>query len=226
MAESTEIIARVLHEHDVTGLTCYDHEGICCPAKGCRHGMTREEARLHLPKAILAGLWADEPEPRRDVPVSMTYPPIYAKGRADRLPLPTVPVDFVDDGILWLVNTSVFWPRGFALAVSGEGGLVLIGDGREPIVTADPTLKFEAVEAVLARLRAADAAEGTPPPVQPEAWYAEALEAAAADYPREMNEETFRREAASTSLRDIPTPYTVPEWLKDRAARIRARMSR
>lgn len=45
---------------------------------------------------------------------------------------------FQDDGLLWLVNTAILHPRGYALAVfRQEGeivGLGLLGDGTEPWV--------------------------------------------------------------------------------------------
>jgi len=44
-----------------------------------------------------------------------------------------------DSGLLWLINTSVFHPRGYALGMSNEGW-VLFGDGSEPWqFGADPT---------------------------------------------------------------------------------------
>lgn len=46
-----------------------------------------------------------------------------------------VEVDMIDDGIIWLVNRSVFHPRGYALAVdSTTGKFYLYGDGAEPWV--------------------------------------------------------------------------------------------
>lgn len=44
---------------------------------------------------------------------------------------PVMPVDLRGDGLLWLVNRVVFHPRGFALAVDGQGGFSLLGDGSE-----------------------------------------------------------------------------------------------
>jgi len=44
----------------------------------------------------------------------------------------SVPVDLRADGLLWLINTVVFHPRGFALAVDSEtGAFSLMGDGSE-----------------------------------------------------------------------------------------------
>ena len=44
----------------------------------------------------------------------------------------SVPVDLRVDGLLWLINTVVFHPRGFALAVDSEtGAFSLMGDGSE-----------------------------------------------------------------------------------------------
>lgn len=47
---------------------------------------------------------------------------------------------------------------------------------------------------------------------------AAALREAADRWPREVNLETLRREAAA-SLRSIPAPYTAADWLRDRAER-------
>jgi hypothetical protein len=44
-----------------------------------------------------------------------------------------IPVDLRTDGLLWLINTTVFHPRGFALAMDVKSGaLSLMGDGTEP----------------------------------------------------------------------------------------------
>jgi hypothetical protein len=44
----------------------------------------------------------------------------------------SVPVDLIEDGLLWLINASVFHPRGFALAIApSTGELTLMGDGTE-----------------------------------------------------------------------------------------------
>lgn len=46
--------------------------------------------------------------------------------------------EFRTSGLLWLINTSVFHPRGYTLALQhNEGqveGFALAGDGKEPIV--------------------------------------------------------------------------------------------
>ncbi|MGH3549440.1 MAG: hypothetical protein ACRDQU_15305 [Pseudonocardiaceae bacterium] len=45
------------------------------------------------------------------------------------------PVDIQGDGLLWLINRSVFHPRGYALAYDPESrGFYLLGDGMEPWV--------------------------------------------------------------------------------------------
>lgn len=45
---------------------------------------------------------------------------------------PGLPVDLLDDGLLWLINRAVFHPRGFALAVDAEGGNATVyGDGSQ-----------------------------------------------------------------------------------------------
>lgn len=46
-------------------------------------------------------------------------------------------------GLLWLINTSVFWPRGFSLALTFEddgsfAGWELLGDGSQPWQHVDP----------------------------------------------------------------------------------------
>jgi len=64
-----------------------------------------------------------------------------------------------DTGLLWLVNTAVFHPRGFALALVFDGGEAvgweLTGDGTEPWMfdPTDPDLleKFAAAEQTLTR---------------------------------------------------------------------------
>ena len=45
-----------------------------------------------------------------------------------------VPVDLRADGVLWMINKSVFHPRGYALAVNTQDGgdFTLMGDGTEP----------------------------------------------------------------------------------------------
>jgi hypothetical protein len=75
-------------------------------------------------------------------------------------------VDLHDDGILWLINKSIFHGRGFALGhVPGTSDFVLLGDGtetwryatpeeqagREDLLSEDE--KFKAVEAMFARAR-------------------------------------------------------------------------
>lgn len=46
----------------------------------------------------------------------------------------SVPIDLLEDGLLWLINSTVFHPRGFALQVDTDTGeLRLQGDGREPV---------------------------------------------------------------------------------------------
>jgi hypothetical protein len=73
----------------------------------------------------------------------------------EEVPDPKNPRPFSDlreKGLLWLINTTVFHPRGFALAMAfneaGEAiGWQLLGDGKEPWAfgeSCDP--EFEAVE--------------------------------------------------------------------------------
>lgn len=66
-----------------------------------------------------------------------------------------LPVEMLDDGLLWLINKTCFHPRGFALGYSpGQKTFVMLGDGREPwSYEIDEDAKFSAVEAVFARAR-------------------------------------------------------------------------
>jgi hypothetical protein len=67
------------------------------------------------------------------------------------------PVRLREDGVLWLVNRSVFHPRGFALAVDESGDFYLVGDGSDPWIYADDVDEdalFEAVEDLFVRARA------------------------------------------------------------------------
>lgn len=76
----------------------------------------------------------------------------------EQVPEP-IPVDLLDDGLLWLINASVFHPRGFALAQNWEtGALTMAGDGSEPWTFPDtPEIheKFRAAEAFFQRARLA-----------------------------------------------------------------------
>lgn len=69
-------------------------------------------------------------------------------------------VNFRDDGILWMLNRTVFHPRGFALGIDPEASeLYLYGDGTEAwIYTLDEEGSteqdlFQKFEAMLARRR-------------------------------------------------------------------------
>jgi len=76
--------------------------------------------------------------------------------------------DWPEKGLLWLVNTTVFWPRGFALGITGTGdagsgtidsviGYSIHGDGSSPISASNDELaqkRHDAVEALFAELRA------------------------------------------------------------------------
>jgi hypothetical protein len=69
--------------------------------------------------------------------------------------------DLRDDGLLWLLNTAVLHPRGFALAFHYDDddtecrnptGWLILGDGTEPWVMRDGPENdrcFAAVEALL-----------------------------------------------------------------------------
>lgn len=71
----------------------------------------------------------------------------------------SVPFDWHDDGVLWLINRVVFHPRGFALArirtPNQPDQWALAGDGREPWTfnEDDDDASFAAVEALLDRAR-------------------------------------------------------------------------
>lgn len=61
-----------------------------------------------------------------------------------------------DNGLLWLFNTSVLHPRGFALSLVQLGGNIvgwrLLGDGTEPWTFLDECdEQFQAVERLLRR---------------------------------------------------------------------------
>lgn len=69
------------------------------------------------------------------------------------------PVDLLEDGLLWLINKTVFHPRGFALGYTPETGeFELWGNGDEPwgYANVDEDAKFRAVEAAFAKVRAAE----------------------------------------------------------------------
>ncbi len=45
----------------------------------------------------------------------------------------SIPVDFFDDGLLWLINKSLLHPRGYALGVDvNTKEMTLLGNGSEP----------------------------------------------------------------------------------------------
>ena len=71
-------------------------------------------------------------------------------------------VDLINDGLLWLINVTVFHPRGFALAVNRRGEhehwFSLQGRGVEPFVMPGDEiddLRFSQVEALFGRARRA-----------------------------------------------------------------------
>ena len=74
-----------------------------------------------------------------------------------------------EHGLLWLINTTVFHPRGFALGYSpSKKTFTLLGDGTERYTftedggaeTADTDAKFQQVEELFSAARAAHAKEG------------------------------------------------------------------
>lgn len=75
-------------------------------------------------------------------------------------------VDLREDGLLWLINRTVFHPRGFALSVHPDGKLYLEGDGSEPWVFKDePGMKARENECFrrVSRLLAPAPPSGAPP---------------------------------------------------------------
>lgn len=62
-------------------------------------------------------------------------------------------VDLQDDGILWMVNSAIFHPRGLALSRTGEGKLYLQGDGDEVWIFREDLAqgKKDAFDAMIAR---------------------------------------------------------------------------
>ncbi len=69
--------------------------------------------------------------------------------------------DLQSTGVLWYLNRTALWPRGFALALIADGTTVLgwdlVGDGTEPITSGDPDGerdRLAAVEHLLAEHRA------------------------------------------------------------------------
>ncbi len=75
-------------------------------------------------------------------------------------PTEGVPVDLRGDGLLWLINTSILHPRGYAMAIGSETGeLSLLGDGSEPWrFGMDCDEQFAAVQALLDRASAHNSA--------------------------------------------------------------------
>ena len=93
-------------------------------------------------------------------------------------PNPVVAVDLLEDGVLWLINSTVFHPRGFALTVAQDDngnhlGLLLQGDGTEVWQygtdpdnpgRVDVDAKLAAVNALFARAAKANAQAGDSSP--------------------------------------------------------------
>ena len=71
-----------------------------------------------------------------------------------------------DSGLLWLINRTVFHPRGFALGlVTGEDGEAvgwqLLGDGSGPWSMDSPEPEFKAAEETLAAQRRGGGPDGS-----------------------------------------------------------------
>jgi hypothetical protein len=71
-------------------------------------------------------------------------------------------IDLRSSGLLWLINTTVFHPRGFALGMSPDGLFTLMGDGSERWAFSEdvdwpegegPDDRFRAAEALFASRR-------------------------------------------------------------------------
>lgn len=73
-------------------------------------------------------------------------------------------IELRDSGLLWLINRTVFHPRGYALALITSGGQAagwdLVGDGSEPWRFADDGHERELFERAEATLKAAGACRG------------------------------------------------------------------
>lgn len=72
-----------------------------------------------------------------------------------------IEVNFLEDGVLWALNRTLFHPRGFALGYDDKEHIfVLYGDGNEPWQYAESVsdveqVKFDQFEALLARAKEA-----------------------------------------------------------------------
>lgn len=91
-------------------------------------------------------------------------------------------VDIREDGILWMLNRTVFHPRGFALGINEDrSGLFLTGDGLEPwrydesMDTIENGL-FAAFEAMLERRREQAASMKEDREVASQLAYSQAIE--------------------------------------------------
>lgn len=75
---------------------------------------------------------------------------------------PSTPADLHDDGILWMLNRTVFHPRGFAAGFDPvTGNFQIFGDGTESWNYAESmeqaeNERFRAFEALLERARVAN----------------------------------------------------------------------
>lgn len=59
-----EAVNRAITDHDYPQLTCFDHDGICCPC-GEFHDKTHEEWATHRAEAVLAAAGVTQSEPER-----------------------------------------------------------------------------------------------------------------------------------------------------------------
>lgn len=96
-----------------------------------------------------------------------TTPEVYTEEQDSYRPFS----ELSESGILWLINSTVFWPRGFSLAITHEAteeqheagdlgvatGWKLLGNGKSAWRTSRDEVmdkRFAAIEELLAGLRA------------------------------------------------------------------------
>ena len=77
-----EAVNRAITDHDYPRLTCFDHDGICCPC-GEFHDKTREEWATHRAEAVLAAAGVTQPEPEYEYAMEDDLGMSFAKDRRD-----------------------------------------------------------------------------------------------------------------------------------------------
>ncbi|MGW4757743.1 hypothetical protein [Streptomyces chartreusis] len=126
---------------------CGSHGRVVSQTDG--HRMAAETVALHIEDCTPTPATEQQPERTQGPTQSLAE---AADGSLDR------PIsELRDSGLLWLINRTVFHPRGLALALAfGEAGEVtgwrLIGDGSEPMWFSpdDEPRLFAAAQATLA----------------------------------------------------------------------------